>query len=251
MAKYFGSPLGVISGKLGDLVFFYSKGRSLIRTQPRHPKDNFSFKVVRKAIRGTISWDEVNIKCVNTEFVFGTLSYLYTKRLKPFIGPIWEKICKLKRNRIMAQDLFIKYNFSSLYFSIPEPNKLCLYSNIPDFTQLLISDNGLNEFTSITNISYNPHSGELSIGWGTFCYLDGKLTDEAYIVIFYWAFPELKFDLTPWASIKLWEFTANREDGKMIMKVDKGLNPKYLIAFLFFESQGIYSKSASSRASKL
>ncbi|MCK4352539.1 hypothetical protein KAW65_03935 [candidate division WOR-3 bacterium] len=251
MATYHSSILGEITGKIGELVFTSYRGKLVVKIRPRKVKDRASVELLKKVLKGEIERNELSVKLLNVRLTFATIRYLYKEKLEQIIAPVWEKLCKQKKLRMTTYNLFLKYNMTILYDSIPEKNDFYGPLNMSDFTQMLITDGDLNEPTIIKNANYSPENGKLCIEWDTNRYIDGKIDDEAHVVAFYWKPPKLKLSsLTPWTSIKTWEAEAKREDGKAVIKIDTNLEPKYLITYLFFKSQNIYSESASIRVGK-
>lgn len=252
MAKYYGSVIGTIRGKIGDLVFQSYRGIRVVGILPQKRQHKTAPNLVRKALKGEIEMNKISIKKLNVHLVFGALGYLYKRKLESLIGPAWEKICSEKRLNLIGHNLFVQYNFSLLYHSIPDRQKIYDTDNMPDLSLMQITDGDLYEPTQIKNASYNPKIGILKVQWDPKVYIRGSREDNAHIVAIYWKLPHptaKTYNPKAWKLMKVWGENINpiaqRGKGKAVITIEKHLDPKYLIAYLFFTDKNNYSPSDS------
>ncbi|MDI6840169.1 MAG: hypothetical protein QMD71_04875 [bacterium] len=250
MAKYFGSAFGTITGKIGNLVFQRHGKTRVIKMHNPYPKDRGSMNTMNKLIKHKIEESEVNIRRINTKIVFGTVSFIYSQ-LKPIIEEPWRILIQQKKN-ITHYDLFMKYNTSPLYQSIPDKQRLISYTNMPKLKSIIITEGDLLEQTQITKAKYTTSTGKLQIEWTTNTLLKGKTEDNAHIVPIYWKQTK-KLTFKPWKKIKIWIPVlpaAKRKDGKATIYIEPKLTLSIntqLIIFLFFTSNAIYSRSIATQ----
>ncbi|MCK4352741.1 hypothetical protein KAW65_04960 [candidate division WOR-3 bacterium] len=230
MAKYTGSILGTITGRLGEFVCQRGIGGVKIVKIYRKPKDvgplksANSKKLTLKAIHR-----------INSKIIFSFVHELFSK--ESLIKQIWEMEVRERKLALMGRNLFHKYNTGVLNKSIKDKTKLCGPDNPIDTSQMMVSE-GILETPIITNVNYDKKTNVLNLKW----YFDPTrpefFEDDAHIFIIHWKIPPVrKWNIIkPWETVKAWlpEINVKRKDGELAIKLKSNLNPKYSSIHLFF-----------------
>jgi len=237
-----GSVLGLVSGKVGDKIFYVRKGKQYV-------KQYGASKITTRTLLRRKSY-----RAVNTRVFFAASREIY-KKLKVLINPVWEGIVKTKKTPTLSGlNMFMKYNH--LQQMIPDKNKLCALGNSPDLTKLVVSygivEPTFNLKTVLENNLPTEQAGEIRVEWDPKSYSSGLPDDEAFFVALQWYLRPKGDDKwrESWKAISvcgnLRAPGAKREDGSLRIlwepEYTDEKNPIY--GYLFFkDKKGNYSKS--------
>ncbi|MDI6839305.1 MAG: hypothetical protein QMD71_00375 [bacterium] len=260
MAKYIGSIIGTIYGSIGEFVFSNYKGIRVVKKRNRERKSYASIEMVKKAKRDELEMAKIPVKEINAKMVFAAVSWIGKELFEPIIVPVWEPICRAKRVAMSGHNLFMKYNITPLYQSIPDKDKLYGSKNMPDIKVLTLTQGRL-ETAQITKANYL--NGKIELQWKTECYFNGKQEDEAYLIIIQWTINEKDEipDAKPWTTIKIWNSgeskntitpIAKRGDGKAYITISTKLNrlDDFIIYLFFYNNKIGYSPTTTAKIQK-
>lgn len=186
MAKYYNSVWGTIIGKVGNGIGTRVKGRNILRAYRKHiSHDKSSELAIKKVLSQKYIPDEVCIRLINyTHLVFSSAVQLYNALKKAnIISSVWNPLSK---KYITPINLFLKWNLSAFYRSIPNRALLCSDENLPALSQIFISI-GYLEPPIILHTHIDNHT--LLIHWDTRAYSNGSQDDDVFILIFLFSLP--------------------------------------------------------------
>ncbi|MCK4351905.1 hypothetical protein KAW65_00675 [candidate division WOR-3 bacterium] len=243
MAIYTNSVWGEIRGKVGEGVGYVQHGKKILRAYVAKKKiDRGTIYYFEKEKRGEVEKGTVSIKSIHIRYaIFAPLVYFAKENYENLILPAWNKICTKRKYKMMPQNLFMKYNARILYKSIPNKDKIFSPINMPDLTQLYLTEGDL-EPANILNASYNRKNGKLTIKWDKKCFFNGHPEDNTYIFAIHWKMPEPNEQKPKlYKTMKYWGDAINpvakRGDGEAHIFISKNLDPKYGVVFLFFKNE--------------
>lgn len=241
MGRFFPSGLGIVRGKVGNLIFQFRKGKGIVYMNP-----------VKTKYTNTP-------KAKNSKYTFSLSSRLFFA----LRDEIYNYLNIKRRFSPEKYNLFIELNKPALRNSIPDKSKVCGPDNWVDISKIYLTFGGrLCEIPAqIKELKYD--NDKLMVKWDTIAYNGvGKPDDVARIIILY-CNPEKEQPPTGiWehrienysyckAEIKVFSGVSTRGQGETIIELEPGLDPKYLTAFLFFTNSLSHSDATSKNYSRL
>lgn len=246
MAKYIGSPWGIIIGKVGPTVGYRWRGMNLLRAKGKS-ENKGSYYLLERARRGKVPKSEVSVRLANVVVLRWSVMWLCKISFRNLIYPVWQP---LSRNPLDGRSLFFKRNFAPLYRSIPFRDEFIGPSNLPDFRVINLTE-GVLEESRIKDARYEE--GKVIVEWESACYRNGSREDSVHIFAIY---IDLSIPHTEWGPMALYgriKFFGDarvriggRGSGWGEIEVGDNLGKGILVGYLSFSNKKLgYSRSVA------
>lgn len=253
MAKYTASPWGSLRGKLNGSVGGVWKGiewaRKLVLPRQLGTITNRN-RSKESCIRGVIyAAKQMNIR----RAIFTALGILGKDNLTTLIHPVWEWLCDKRKYKLTGINLFIKMNARRLWYSTWTGLGTGVTfdsNNLPDYTQMLVSDGDLEPTQAVTGATYVGGTGLTTITWNTATYGNGVPGDNTWLAIYVRPTAVQIADYRPSGNLYVKNTGQLRSVGTAVIAVPPNLAAANLTAFVFFnDTCANYSPSMSSTVS--
>lgn len=252
MAKYTGSPWGLLRGKLGGSVGGAWKGIAWVRTHlwPEQPGTLTKKRASRDGcVRGTtFQRKQFNIR----RAVFAMLGFIGKDTLDTLIHPVWQNLCDKQALKQTGINKFLKENVRRLYDSTWTGGGTGLVfsgGNLPDYTVLKVAEGELEGSSGLTAVTYSGATGIATLTWNASVFGNGDPSDNAWVCIYRKPNASEIGDYKPYGKLFVANTGQARSTGTASISIPTGLAVGELVGFVFFnDTCANYSPSVSKQA---